>query len=69
MMNPPRTALMNLDELLQFSQKRASEIIGATEPIREEFRSGRPNSSDESTTKGVLATLEVILSQFPQKKV
>ena len=67
-MNLYEQSKMNLDELLEFSRKRASEIIGTTEPIRDEFREGRPNSSDESTTEGTLSALQVILSQFPDKK-
>lgn len=56
----------DLEEILKQSEERATQIIGDTEAIRDDLRAARPNSSEESTTRGVLEALSVILPAIPR---
>lgn len=58
--------MTEVEEILKWSEERATEIIGDTEPIRDALRVGRPNSSEESTTRGTLEALGVILESIPE---
>ena len=57
---------MNLEEILKESEECAEQIIGNTEAIRNELRAARPNSSEESTTRGVLEALSIIMPAIPR---
>lgn len=59
--------MTDVEEILKWSEERATEIIGETKPIRDELHVGRPNSSEESTTRGTLEALGVILESIPAK--
>jgi len=58
--------MIDLEEILKWAKENAKDIIGKTEAVRRDVWSGRPNSSEESTTRGVLEALSVILPAIPR---
>lgn len=58
--------MTDLEEILKWANKSAKDIIGKTDAVRDDVWSGRPNSSEESTTRGVLEALGVILPAIPR---
>ena len=57
----------DLKQIIENAEKRADQIIGSTQPIRDSFAYGRPNSSTESTVSGTLTAFKKIVTGYIPK--